>query len=84
MAGEMHMAGSHELLRKIVRNDEGLMFKLWCDGEWPIITMDGCFDSAPWIQLAIRKGNRFIRYLFIFILILSIGRFGYEVLVVDF
>ncbi|MBW8359288.1 MAG: TSUP family transporter [Weeksellaceae bacterium] len=35
-------------------------------------------------RLAIRKGNRFIRYLFIFILILSIGRFGYEVLFVEF
>ena len=31
-------------------------------------------------QLAIKKGNQFIRYLFIFVILLSIGRFGYEVL----
>lgn len=31
-------------------------------------------------QLAIKKGNRFIRYVLIFVIFLAIGRFGYEVL----
>lgn len=30
-------------------------------------------------RLAIRRGNKFIRLLFIFVLVLAIGRFGYEV-----
>jgi len=32
-------------------------------------------------KLAISKGNQFIRYIFIFVILLSICRFGYEVII---
>ncbi len=31
-------------------------------------------------KLAINKGNKFIRYIFILVILLSICRFGYEVI----
>lgn len=50
---------------------------------WNIaLPMAVCNALGGWVgaKLAIAKGNHFVRFIFIFVILLSIGRFGYEVL----